>query len=99
MDFNTVVSTLRTLDSQQDQLASIQGTVAANLVGVYLSLGGGWEVRPGEKAGDLIPEQTWKEMRERANIGGCLRKPNETVVSDYGRHPNPNPICKNWPLH
>ena len=62
VDFNTVVSTLRTLDSQQDQLASIQGTVAANLVDVYRSLGGGWEIRQDEKAGDLIPEQTWQEM-------------------------------------
>ena len=70
VDFNTVVSTLRTLDSQQDQLASIQGTVAANLVDVYRSLGGGWEVRQGEKAGDLIPEQTWNEMRERGKYWG-----------------------------
>jgi NodT family efflux transporter outer membrane factor (OMF) lipoprotein len=62
VDFNTVVSTLRTLDSQQDQLASIQGTVAANLVDVYRSLGGGWEIRQDEKAGDLIPEETWREM-------------------------------------
>ena len=39
VDFNTVVSTLRTLLGQQDQLASIQGTVAINLVEVYRSLG------------------------------------------------------------
>ena len=70
VDFNTVVSTLRTLDSQQDQLASIQGTVAANLVDVYRSLGGGWEVRQSEKAADLIPEQTWNEMRERGKYWG-----------------------------
>ena len=70
VDFNTVVSTLRTLDSQQDQLASIQGTVAANLVDVYRSLGGGWEVRQGDKAGDLIPEQTWNEMRARGKYWG-----------------------------
>ena len=70
VDFNTVVSTLRTLDSQQDQLASIQGTVAANLVDVYRSLGGGWEVRPGDKAADLIPEQTRNEMRARGKYWG-----------------------------
>lgn len=74
VDFNTVVSTLRALDSQQDQLASIQGTVAANLVDVYRSLGGGWEVRQSEKAGDLIPEQTWKEMRERGKYWGKAPK-------------------------
>lgn len=65
VDFNTVVSTLRTLASQQDQLASIQGTVAANLVEVYRSLGGGWEIRQGANAGDLIPVEIQDEMRER----------------------------------
>jgi NodT family efflux transporter outer membrane factor (OMF) lipoprotein len=65
VDYNTVVSTLRALVGQQDQLASTQGTVAVNLVGVYLSLGGGWEVRRSDNPVDLIPEQTKEEMRER----------------------------------
>jgi outer membrane protein TolC len=65
VDFNTVVTTLRALASQQDQLASIQGTVAVNLVEVYRSLGGGWEIRQTANAGDLIPEETQEEMRER----------------------------------
>ena len=65
VDFNTVVNTLRTLASQQDQLASMQGTVAANLVEVYRSLGGGWEIRRSDNVDDLIPEETKEEMRER----------------------------------
>jgi outer membrane protein TolC len=65
VDYNTVVSTLRALVGQQDQLASTQGTVAVNLVGVYLSLGGGWEVRQSANPVDLIPEETKEEMRER----------------------------------
>lgn len=65
VDYNTVVSTLRALVGQQDQLASTQGAVAVNLVGVYLSLGGGWEVRKGPNPGDLIPEKTKEEMRAR----------------------------------
>ena len=65
VDYNTVVSTLRTLASQQDQLASIQGAVAVNLVEVYRSLGGGWEIRQSDNADDLIPEETKEEMRER----------------------------------
>ena len=65
VDYNTVVSTLRTLASQQDQLASIQGAVAVNLVEVYRSLGGGWEIRQSDNAYDLIPEETKEEMRER----------------------------------
>ena len=65
VDFNTVVSILRTLASQQDQLASIQGTVAVNLVEVYRSLGGGWEIRRSDNPDDLIPEETQEEMRQR----------------------------------
>ena len=77
VDFNTVVSTLRALVGQQDQLASIQGTVAANLVGVYRSLGGGWEIRQSGNAGDLIPEKTKEEMRARGKYSG---RPSEGKV-------------------
>jgi NodT family efflux transporter outer membrane factor (OMF) lipoprotein len=65
VDYNTVVSTLRTLASQQDQLASIQGTVAVNLVQVYRSLGGGWEIRRSDDVDDLISEETKGEIRDR----------------------------------
>jgi len=65
VDFNTVISTLSALLRQQDQLASIQGTVAVNLVEIYRSLGGGWEIRQSENAGDLIPQETQDEMRAR----------------------------------
>ena len=74
MDYNTVVSTLRALVGQQDQLASIQGTVAVNLVGVYLSLGGGWEGRQSANAADLIPEKTKEEMRARGKYWGSPPK-------------------------
>jgi outer membrane protein TolC len=67
VDYNTVVSTLKALASQQDQLASIQGTVAVNLVEVYRSLGGGWAIRQSDNPDDLIPEETWQEMRERGS--------------------------------
>ena len=74
VDYNTVVSTLRVLVGQQDQLASIQGAVAVNLVGVYLSLGGGWEGRQSANAVDLIPEQTKEEMRARGKYWGFPQK-------------------------
>jgi len=66
VDFNTVSSTLRTLAGQQDQLASVQGAVTTNLVAVYLSLGGGWELRQSENTLDLIPDVTREEMLERS---------------------------------
>jgi len=66
VNFNTVITTLRTLASQQDQLASIQGTVATNLVAVYLSLGGGWSLARGDDPLDLIPDDTRQEMLDRS---------------------------------
>jgi NodT family efflux transporter outer membrane factor (OMF) lipoprotein len=65
VDFNTVLSTLQSLVFQQDQLATAEGSVAANLVDVYRSLGGGWQTRAGGAPESLIPEETRKEMRER----------------------------------
>jgi outer membrane protein TolC len=65
VDFNTVLSTLEALRSQQDQLATAEGSVAANLVDVYRSLGGGWQTRTSAEAADLIPEETRDEMRGR----------------------------------
>ncbi len=65
VDFNTVISTLNALQSQQDQLANTQGQVATNLVQVYKSLGGGWQVREGKTVDELLPESTRQEMLER----------------------------------
>lgn len=65
--YNTVITTLQSLVSQQDQFAAIQGTVATNLVALYKSLGGGWEVRTSTDPLDLIDEQTRQEMLERTD--------------------------------
>lgn len=65
VDFNTVINTLSALSQQQDTLAATRGAVTTNLVDVYKSLGGGWEVRQGQSPVDLIPEETRQEMRER----------------------------------
>ncbi len=67
VDFNTVLNTLRTLFAQQEQLVVTQGTVATNLVDVYRSLGGGWEVRQDKTPLELIPENTREEMLERTD--------------------------------
>jgi NodT family efflux transporter outer membrane factor (OMF) lipoprotein len=42
-DFNRVYNTESLLVTQQDQLAQTQGNIAANLIGVYRALGGGWQ--------------------------------------------------------
>jgi len=80
VDYDTVVTSLRQLASQQDQVASVQGTVAVNLVAVYRSLGGGWEVRGSSAAVDLLPEDTKQEMRARGDYWGA-----QTVEDDAER--------------
>ena len=65
VNFNTVITTLKSLASQQDLEASTAGAVATNLVQVYKSLGGGWEVRGDQDPVDLLPETTKDEMRQR----------------------------------
>ena len=65
VNFNTVITTLRTLSTQQDLLAVTEGTVATNLVDVYLAIGGGWEVRESDDPTRLIPEETREELLER----------------------------------
>ena len=65
VDFNTVITTLKAQATQGDLLALAQGSVATNLVAVYKSLGGGWEVRQSKDPLDLIPEKTREEMLKR----------------------------------
>jgi NodT family efflux transporter outer membrane factor (OMF) lipoprotein len=63
--FNTVISTLVSLVAQQDLLATTQGNVANNLVQVYKSLGGGWEIRENRDPVDLLPASTRESMLKR----------------------------------
>ena len=65
VDFNTVIGTLQALANQQDTLAATQGSVATSLVGVYKSLGGGWEIRQRSSFINLIPLEIREEMLER----------------------------------
>lgn len=65
VDFNTVVTNLLTLRTQQDLLASSRGQVAVNLVGVFKALGGGWEIYAGKTVDQLIPNETKDIMRKR----------------------------------
>jgi outer membrane protein TolC len=44
-DFNRVLTIEQQLTQQQNQLASSQGSVVQNLVLLYKSLGGGWQIR------------------------------------------------------
>ena len=50
-----------------DLLASVQGDVTTNLVQVYKSLGGGWQIRDQRDPVDLLPAATREAMKERTD--------------------------------
>ncbi len=62
------------LSRQQDHLTEVRGEVCVNLIGIYRSLGGGWQLRDGKP---VIPEETLSEMRDRTGWGGLLEKAKE----------------------
>jgi NodT family efflux transporter outer membrane factor (OMF) lipoprotein len=68
-DFTTVLTAEQALLSAEDSLASAMGNISRYLVGVYRSLGGGWQIREGQ---DFVPVETRKEMEQRTNWGKLL---------------------------
>jgi len=63
-DFNRVLNVEQLLTQQEDQLAVARGAVAKNLILVYKSIGGGWQIRLGVEppiqafgapAGEAVP--------------------------------------------
>jgi len=65
VDFNTVINTLNSQTQQQDLLSTTRGNVAVNLVQIYKSLGGAWEIRQGRDPVDLLPLAVKDQMRKR----------------------------------
>jgi len=75
LDYNTVITTLNSLRQQQDILASAEGSVTTNLVQIYKSLGGGWQIRNNADPVDLLPATTRQEMIQRTDAWeGILEK-------------------------
>jgi hypothetical protein len=69
----------QTLLTEQDNLASTLGNQATNLVGVYRSLGGGWEWREGR---DILPPDMKKDMARRTDWGQLLAPSSYNPPSD-----------------
>jgi len=67
VNFNTVITTLQTLATQEDIFAQTKGDVATNLVEVYKSLGGGWEIRGDKSPDQLLPNEIIDEMLNRTD--------------------------------
>ena len=68
-DFNRVLLAQEAQLFQEGLLTDARGRVARNLVTVYRTLGGGWQLREGK---DFISTDSKNEMRERSNWGDLL---------------------------
>lgn len=68
-DYTTVLTAQQQLLSVQDSLVSAQGDVMLGLVGVYRSLGGGWELRQGR---DVVSPEVKEEMEKRTRWGRIM---------------------------
>jgi NodT family efflux transporter outer membrane factor (OMF) lipoprotein len=71
-DYQRVVDAQRSLLQQQTSLAQTSSSVATNLIALYKSLGGGWELREGQP---YVPERMQNEMKDRTDWGDMLSKP------------------------
>ena len=81
-DFNRVLNVEQLLTQQEDQLAVSQGSVAQNLVLVYKSIGGGWQIRLGGAASppEAPAGQTVEPLPAPFPAGNALPQPPSVPV-------------------
>ena len=69
-DYTTVLTAQQTLLSQEDQLATAQGSIPQGLIALYRAFGGGWTLRLGH---EFISPEIREAMARRTNWGGLLQ--------------------------
>lgn len=65
IDFNRVLDTLDFLFIQQDALSAATGDVATNLIIMYKSLGGGYQVGGEREVADYVADEDKQQLRRR----------------------------------
>jgi NodT family efflux transporter outer membrane factor (OMF) lipoprotein len=88
-DFTTVLTAQQFLLSTQDNLASAQGNISGNLIGLYKALGGGWEIREGQ---DIVSPEVKEAMAKRTNWGPLLSPSSYMPLSE----PVPTILMPDW---
>jgi NodT family efflux transporter outer membrane factor (OMF) lipoprotein len=68
-DYTTVITNQQLLLDGQNKLAVAQGAVPQGLIGIYRSLGGGWELREGKP---FLPAEVTSAMDQRTDWGKLL---------------------------
>ena len=77
-DFQRVIDSERQLVAQQDLWTVSRGNIALNLIALYKSLGGGWNLRESEAgASAYVNDETRDTMTQRTNWGEILESPPE----------------------
>jgi NodT family efflux transporter outer membrane factor (OMF) lipoprotein len=68
-DYTRVLTTQDFLTVAQSRLVATRGAVALNLISLYRSLGGGWELRQSQ---DLVPAAIKEQMKARTKWGQMI---------------------------
>ena len=69
VDYQRVLDSQRFLATQEERLTEVSGQVSTDLVATYKALGGGWQIRDGEK---ILSAENRNEMIERTSWGGLM---------------------------
>ena len=76
VDYQRVLDSQRFLADRQDVWTATRGEAIINLIAMYKALGGGWQIREGQK---FVAEKNIEAMRQRTNWGDLLEP--EAVVT------------------
>jgi NodT family efflux transporter outer membrane factor (OMF) lipoprotein len=90
-DFTTVLVAQQALLTEQNNLALTLGNISTNLVGVYRTLGGGWEIREGK---EWIPPDIKEAMVNRTHWGKLLAPP--SYIPPVSKEPEPLIHLPDW---
>jgi NodT family efflux transporter outer membrane factor (OMF) lipoprotein len=85
-DYSRVLDAQRSLLVQQNSLARTSSSVATNLIALYKSLGGGWELRHDQA---VVPPATQQEMQQRTSWGDLLAPPQTQPPPSTTNSPSP----------
>ena len=69
--YQRLLTSVQNLTRNEDQYAQIQGNIATQIIALYKSLGGGWQMREGQ---DTLNSDDIKQMQERTDWGEYFDK-------------------------
>ncbi len=77
ISFERLLNSVEKMTRAEDSYASVKGDVANQVVALYKSLGGGWQVQTGKP---FLSETIAKQMEERTDWNGYLEQDNRVLL-------------------